>query len=530
MKTKLLLFLLTFVIIKIDAQQLIHEFSGVPLGFIKFKNNIFFEGYKQDSGREIWQSDGTPSNTTLLKDINSGSESGSTIQSSIKYASAVLNEKLYFIANDGSSNGEIWMTDGTANGTIKITNFLNGRVSKLTTVGNYIYFLIKLDNNTLQVWRTNGTVNGEVLVKDNLSIMNEPSFQGKCNDTFIFTFEAYGIGGTRVWRSNGTSEGTFPITENIDGNGSEEPGTSSLTQYIEHNNKLYFVSRYFLHETDGTLQNTKSVARLFQAQNDLVEYSNVIEVNNNLYFMFFSADKNILSIWKFDTVNRTSAEIYREQSTRYFSPSNFVKKDNSLIFCSSNSIGGGTSLVSLNLDNYSVSELKYFSDNDIELPPIFTKYFNVYTISKIRKDEYFITSAIDNDYNKKGWISNTALKTTENISALYNVKDSIVYNEELYYSKDNKLWKYVNNLNVGEIEDKPSFKLYPNPSSDFIQINGGNDDKVESIRVIDLNGRVVINLSNYNDNKIDISKLSQGTYIMELKLNGVLVNKKIVKK
>lgn len=528
MKTKLLLFLLTFVIIKIDAQQLIQEFSTTPEVFFEFNKHIFFNNYNGDVGGKVWRTDGTTPNTVLFKDVMV--KNGGYPGIPFKENSAILNGKLYFIGQDASSKGEIWMTDGTADGTIKVTNFLKGRVWKLTTVGKYIYFIMKTGDYLMQVWKTDGTTNGTELVKDNLPLWNTPTFEGSCNDTFIFTIQSVSTMDSKVWRSNGTSDGTFPITENIDGNGSEGGGTPGLTQYINYNNKLYFVSRYFLYETDGTLQNTKSVARLFQAQTDLVEYSDVIEANNNLYFMFFSADKNLLSIWEFNTVNRTSAEIYTEQSTRYFSPSNFMKKDNSLLFCSSNFIGGGTSLVSLNLDNYSVSGVKHFSDSDIETPFVFMKILNVYTISKIRNDDYFITSASDKKYNRKGWIYNSTLQTTENIDALYNVRESIVFNEELYYSKDNKLWKYANNLNVEVIENKQSFKLYPNPTSDFIQINVGNDDKVESIRVFDLNGKVVINLSNYNDNKIDISKLSQGTYIMELKLNGVLVNKKIVKK
>lgn len=101
----------------------------------------------------------------------------------------------------------------------------------------------------------------------------------------------------------------------------------------------------------------------------------------------------------------------------------------------------------------------------------------------------------------------------------------------LYYSKGGKLWKYVNNLNTESIERKASLILYPNPASDFIEIYSSNEDKIDSIHIFDLNGKLVMNLSWYNNsNRIDISKLNQGTYIVEFKLNGASVSKKIIKK
>ncbi|MCC9073722.1 T9SS type A sorting domain-containing protein [Flavobacterium sp. F-65] len=533
MKTKLLLFFLIVAIVKIDAQQLIYNFSGNPIGLIKFNNNIFFNASSEGFGNEIWQTDGTISNATLLKDINPGNES--SYSRLLNSSSAILNNKLYFIAKDGSSDGEIWKTDGTENGTTKVTSFINGRTLKLTTVGSYIYFLIKtIDDpltSTLQVWRTDGTTGGTILVKENLPIWNTPTFEGKCNDTFIFTFQPPSTSNSRVWRSNGTLEGTFPITPEIDGNGSGG-GTTALSQYIEHNNKLYFVSRNFLHETDGTLENTKKVGSLYEANTNLVAFSDVVEVNKNLYFMFYLQDNKSMSIWKFNPVSEDISIIYNNVFTaQYFSPSNLVKANNSLLFCASNKTEGGASLVSLDLANNAVSEVKTFSDVNIEKPLVFNKNFHTYTISKIRDNEYFIISGVDKGFKRKGWISNVVTHNIENISALDNVTYAITYNDYLYYSKDSKLWKYVNNLNTESIERKASLILYPNPSSDFIEINSSNEDKIDSIHVFDLNGKLVMNLSGYNNsNRIDISKLNQGTYIVEFKLNGASVSKKIIKK
>ncbi|WP_435132276.1 T9SS type A sorting domain-containing protein [Formosa sp. A9] len=495
----------------------------MPDGLLEFNNLIFFNASTDGFGQEVWKSDGTNSNTVLVDDINSGNENGATYP--LNLSSAVLNNELYFIATDGSSSGEIWKTDGINSEASQITKFLNGKVTKLTTVGNFIFFLLSIDN-TLQVWKTDGTTEGTVLVKDGLSIWNTPTFQGKCNDNFIFTFQAYGSNKSKVWSSDGTSIGTFPITDEIDGNGSGPGGTSALSQYIEFNNKLYFVSRNYLYETDGTSENTKIVTSLWNAQNNLVAYSDVIEANNKLYFQFFSVDNYQLSIWESDGTSANTNEIYTKNSSQYFFPSNLSEADNLLIFCSSNDTGG-TVLCSLNLDDNVTRNLIELSNNALE-PFMFINDFYACKIHKIVGDEFFISAFQDNSFARKGWISNVSKNTTDHVSALDNIAIAISYNQILYYLKDYQLWKYTNSLNTESVEVKSSLSIYPNPSSDFIKFKTSH--RIENISIFDLSGRMIINTAQYQNNQVDISQLSLGTYLIKFQLNGGSITKKIIKK
>jgi len=536
MKTKLLLFFFTFLIIKANAQQEIYSFLGYPSSTLEsttvhFKDKLFFEAYTSGTGREVWISDGTSANTTILKDINIGT--GSSLKSSLKRSSAILNNRLYFIAKDGDAEAEIWTTDGTTDGTIKLTSFLNGRETNLTTVGAFVFFTIKNDDDTLEVWKTDGTTMGTIFI-DRLPAWSKTSFQGKCNNTFIFTFQPYGTNLSRVWRSDGTSTGTFPITEEVDGNGSglaygdgsAVGGLGILTQYIEHNNKLYFVTRNSLFETDGTLENTKSVARINNYENISLFFSDIIEVNNNLYLMFLTKTHNI-SILKFDSATNEINSVYENTSSNYFSPSNFLKTNSSLLFTSSNS-AGNTSLVSLNLANNVVSnvaELTLASDN--EMRSNFSYYIN--SLIQINQDEYFIHTARDKNNKRKGWILNNKLQTVENVSDLDGILEPVIYKDYLYYAKDNKLWKYVNNLSTPLFENKSSLVFYPNPSKDFINVQTENDNQIESIQIFDLNGRLVNDKTDFNTNKIDISKLNQGSYLLKAKVDGTVISKKIIK-
>jgi ELWxxDGT repeat protein len=521
MKTKLLLTILLFTIPKINSQQLIYNFASNPTSFLQFNNNIFFETRTEDSGYEIWKSDGTTENTSIHENMNVSL--GYNAKKILNTGSTLLGGKLFFIARDNKSNGEIWKTDGK-NETVKITDFLNGRVEKLTTVGNSIYFLMKTSNYVLQVWKTDGTKEGTVLVKDNLPIWNKPTFEGKCNGLFMFTFQVVGTSDSKLWRSDGTSDGTFSITEQMDGNGSGPGGSAAFTQYIENGNKLYFITRYYMFETDGTIENTKNLGSMWRG---LADYSEVIEAAGSLYFMFYSADSFLLDIYKFELSNKKISLVYSKQGQKYFYPSNLIKKDNSLIFCGPSSTG--TSLQTMNLDNYAISDEKELS-YDVKKSPAFFGYQNAAIIFDINENEYFITTGINEKDEKGGYIYNRNLKTIESVDALYNVWDAISFNNSLYYSKDNKLWKYGKNLSTSQYDKEISAILYPNPSHDFVQINLVNDYNIESAQVYDLNGRLVYSLLDFKNNTINISNLDAGMYNIQINLSGgIVVNRKIIK-
>ncbi|MFT4601814.1 MAG: hypothetical protein ACI857_001997 [Arenicella sp.] len=79
------------------------------------------------------------------------------------------------------------------------------------------------------------------------------------------------------------------------------------------------------------------------------------------------------------------------------------------------------------------------------------------------------------------------------------------------------------------IEDNTleSPKVFPNPSSDYIQFAAGN--QVEKITLTDISGKVVYageNLGTFT--KLDISKFVKGTYVLTTTENGVQSSQKVV--
>lgn len=81
-------------------------------------------------------------------------------------------------------------------------------------------------------------------------------------------------------------------------------------------------------------------------------------------------------------------------------------------------------------------------------------------------------------------------------------------------------------LNNNEVVNG-EFKLYPNPSSDYIYLQTNNDD-ILNFEIYDLGGRKI--MFGIYDEKIDISNMSTGTYIMNLSNKTNKKSLKFVKK
>jgi hypothetical protein len=69
--------------------------------------------------------------------------------------------------------------------------------------------------------------------------------------------------------------------------------------------------------------------------------------------------------------------------------------------------------------------------------------------------------------------------------------------------------------------------VYPNPARDKIIIKNRDNVKIESISIIDLNGRVLLKFEN-DINELDLSGFSKGIYLLKLTYGNEIIIKKIV--
>lgn len=69
--------------------------------------------------------------------------------------------------------------------------------------------------------------------------------------------------------------------------------------------------------------------------------------------------------------------------------------------------------------------------------------------------------------------------------------------------------------------------IWPNPAADYVNISADSD--IQSVRVMDLQGRQVLNESCSGQNvSVNISSLSAGAYVVSIHTNGVVVSKPMI--
>ena len=183
----------------------------------------------------------TFSQPTLLKDIYPGPKSSHEYMSFYKFGN-----KIAFRANDGIHGPELWLTDGTTEGTIRMEdnteilkdtiNTLNGnglyrtvgtkvvdvlanfkfnKVTGVTAVNGTWFFVANVDSDNMgELWKSDGTEVGTMLVKK----IRPNSFQNSYTQNLIASpdgkeliFTADNGDGIALWKSDGTGTGTIII-------------------------------------------------------------------------------------------------------------------------------------------------------------------------------------------------------------------------------------------------------------------------------------------------------------------------------
>jgi ELWxxDGT repeat protein len=127
-------------------------------------NNIFFEGYNVATGWELYISDGTIAGTTILKDIDPGTNS--SYPRELTSADSII----YFQGYDDTHGTELWKSDGTKKGTVMVKDLYAGAYgtypTNLTLVNSKLYFLGNTSTNYNVLFVSNGKGGGTHQVND----------------------------------------------------------------------------------------------------------------------------------------------------------------------------------------------------------------------------------------------------------------------------------------------------------------------------------------------------------------------------
>jgi hypothetical protein len=86
---------------------------------------------------------------------------------------------------------------------------------------------------------------------------------------------------------------------------------------------------------------------------------------------------------------------------------------------------------------------------------------------------------------------------------------------------------------INDVTASKNISVFPNPASDFVNIETVNKTNVQSIEIVDITGKQVVKIGNLkfnnNDFTIPISQLQQGTYILLIQTDEEIWQHKFVK-
>ncbi len=195
---------------------------------------LFFTAAGADGDRELWRSDGTEAGTVRVKDICPGP------CTSRPALLTDVNGTLFFTASDGAHDAELWRSDGTAAGTVLVKD-IRARFSSepggLTAVNGALFFAATDDTGGRELWKSDGTEAGTVRVKDicSGSCSSFPGSLTNVNGMLFFT-AVDSAQDRELWRSDGTETGTVRVKDICTPNCSSGP-----TRLTDVNGTLFFV-------------------------------------------------------------------------------------------------------------------------------------------------------------------------------------------------------------------------------------------------------------------------------------------------
>ncbi|MER3328140.1 MAG: T9SS type A sorting domain-containing protein, partial [Candidatus Kapaibacterium sp.] len=376
----------------------------------------------------------------------------------LNYDNLILNDKLLFVDNSTYPYKDIYITDGTIEGTVNLTvgiEKLRVDLAIFFRMKDKIYFYAKNSTGQESLWYTDGTPEGtDRLI--NLTELNESKYLlirtiDGYKDYFYFRTYNPEIG-TSYWSSDGTSEGTEKIT---------------------------------IEKSSDILHAIASFRNLFIFQ--------LKENGNNVGYY----------------IDRSKSKEFIPLGLKYFD-SNLIYNDNAISFTLS-----GNSKYSLASLNGITNEVKILNNNFKDNDHYSTIYKRENNIIYLREDpnasSEVVTWIYDLESNNYQLIKPSSISNQLNYVFL-NLKSYKGYTYFLadYDGSGVKLYRLKNPITSVEVSEQADLlTVYPNPAKDYIRIE---IDKPMQLSIISSTGAEVKNCGIVSDGKIEVSELLLGVY------------------
>lgn len=314
---------------------------GVELnGFAYFSANTGMMG-------QLMKSNGTKEGTFLVKELNLDNITFNPI------FLTVFNSRIYYVVSDNQNQYELWVTDGTSNGTslvLKNVTIIHGvvqnkllfthndkvhgyelwtidaanqiqllkdlapgindfRCGKFKVIQGKGYFINQINLSGLGIYQTDGTAQGTFQIETSLVVDNTDSPFYEFNDEIYFTTtEDLGYK-KQLWKSNGQPNSAVML---------KEFNWKIMGEFTNDSNFLYFSASDStsggLWKTDGTSNGTSLLKDFFSTQPNYPFPTDLICLNNEVYFnldrTFWKSQGTPISTIKLKEINFLKPKVY----------------------------------------------------------------------------------------------------------------------------------------------------------------------------------------------------------------------------
>ncbi|WP_310557364.1 ELWxxDGT repeat protein [Flavobacterium sp.] len=532
------------------------SFSYDP-SFTKINSTLFFAANDGVNGFELWKSDGTNASTVMVKDIYPGYQFASVPNNSDPFNLTNVNGTLFFTANNGINGSELWKSDGTEAGTVMVKdiniypNFSDGNsdAAMFTAVNGVLYFRCNNIDNGYELWKSDGTATGTVMVKDiytgnnSYGTPNSSVPYSLTNVNGVLFFGAVDeINGIELWKSDGTSAGTIIV--------GGQPGLqSSIGSYpflTDVNGTLFFVGEDTtngreLWKSDGTASGTMMVKDIFPGNNGFTANNStpwsLVNINGTLFFSASDSEVNSNNqnseLWKSDGTSAGTVKVkeIRTGTYNYGSfPNNLTNANGTLYFSANDGINGIELWKSDGTEAGTTMIKDLYAGVGGSEPGQFTNING--TVYFVANDAIIGQELFKTDGTASGTIGYNIRFLSESSSpeGLINVADNLFFNATNGGQNGRELWRLeLNPLSITEnTSNETKIKIFPNPVKDILTIQNSENLTIDKISITDLTGKKVLE-QNTNSNTINVEKLQNGIYVVQIISDGKSSLNKFIK-
>lgn len=246
--------------------------SSSPGRYVALGDHLYFCADDGVHGRELWRTDGTTTGTVLAFDTRVGPASAFDALSTIQR----LGDVLLYAADDGVHGAEPWVYD-PATGIAQLLLDIhpgparsypaNGAARWWMVLDDRMYFMADDGTHGIELWSTDGTTAGTSLFADLVSGPNDSTPIPVAVQNGLLYFRAFNAAGwADFYRTDGTTAGTMILGPL---GGMVPWGSNPVVTYVHATGSryLYFAAEpagapfhWTMWRTDGTVSGTVNLA------------------------------------------------------------------------------------------------------------------------------------------------------------------------------------------------------------------------------------------------------------------------------